>query len=95
MARRGDGLYLRGSVWYLDCRIAGQRHVTKLGKGINRTVAGELASVKRSAILRGEHGIGKKKKDLSFTRLERNLNNGPRPPKQAILRRNTKGVYAY
>ena len=66
MARRGDGLYLRGSVWYLDCRIAGQRHVTKLGKGINRTVAGELASVKRSAILRGEAGIGKKKRDLSF-----------------------------
>ena len=54
MARKGDGLYLRGSVWYLDCRIDGQRHVVKLGKGIRRTVAAELASVKRAAILKGQ-----------------------------------------
>lgn len=66
MARRGDGLYLRGRMWYLDCRIAGARHVVRLGKGINRTVAGEIASVKRAAILKGESGIGKKKRDLSF-----------------------------
>lgn len=66
MARKGDGLYLRGKVWYLDARINGQRHVVRLGKGITRTVAGELANVKRSAILKGECGIGKKKCDLSF-----------------------------
>jgi len=66
MARRGDGLYLRGNTWYLDCRIDGMRHVVKLGKYIKRTVAGELADVKRAAILKGEAGIGKKQKDLTF-----------------------------
>src|SRR5262245_38681047 len=66
MARRGDGLYLRGTTWYLDCRIDGRRHVVKLGKDIKRTVAGELANVKRAAILKGEAGIGKKKKDCTF-----------------------------
>ena len=66
MARHGDGLYLRGQTWYLDCRINGARHVIKLGKNIKRTVAGELANVKRAAILKGEAGIGRKKKDLPF-----------------------------
>src|SRR5262245_19695082 len=66
MARRGDGLYLRGTTWYLDCRIDGMRHVVKLGKNIKRTVAGELANVKRATILKGELGIGKKAKDLPF-----------------------------
>ena len=66
MARHGDGLYLRGQTWYLDCRIDGKRHVVKLGKNIKRTVAGELANVKRAAILKGEAGIGRKKKDLPF-----------------------------
>lgn len=66
MARHGDGLYLRGQTWYLDCWINGVRHVIKLGKNIKRTVAGELANVKRAAILKGEAGIGKKLKDCSF-----------------------------
>lgn len=66
MARKGDGLYLRGSTWYLDCRIDGARHVVRLGKNISRTVAGELANVKRAAILKGDAGIGRKNKDLSF-----------------------------
>lgn len=66
MARKGDGLYLRGSSWYLDTRINGQRHVVRLGKKISRTVAGELANVKRAAILKGEAGIGKKRKDCTF-----------------------------
>jgi hypothetical protein len=30
--RKGDGLYLRGRTWILDCRIDGTRHVVKLGK---------------------------------------------------------------
>jgi integrase len=67
MARKGDGLYLRGAVWYLDCRINGERHALRLGKGIKRTVAAEIASVKRAGILKGEAGIGRKRKDLSFT----------------------------
>src|ERR1051325_1067572 len=66
MARHGDGLYLRGQTWYLDCRIDGKRHVAKLGKHIKRSVASELADVKRAAILKGEAGIGKKKKDCTF-----------------------------
>ena len=66
MARRGDGLYLRGKTWYLDAWINGVRHQKRLGKNISRTVAAELAQVQRSAILRGEFGIGKKRKDLDF-----------------------------
>ena len=66
MARKGDGLYLRGKVWYLDCRIGGKRLITKIGKGITRTVAGEISNVKRTAMLKGEVGIGKKRKDLPF-----------------------------
>jgi integrase len=58
MARRGDGIYLRGRTWWLDFVHRGQRHVLRLGKNINRTVAGELAQVQRAAILRAEAGIG-------------------------------------
>lgn len=42
------------------------RHQRRLGKGITRSVALELAQVQRGAILRGESGIGKMKKDLPF-----------------------------
>ena len=62
MARRGDGIYQRGSTWWLDCRINGQRHALRIGKGISRTVAGEIARVKRAAILKGEAGIGGRKR---------------------------------
>jgi integrase len=66
MARRGDGIYLRGRTWWLDFVHDGQRHVARLGKGISRTVAGELARVKRGEILKGEAGIGRKRKDIGF-----------------------------
>ena len=66
MARKGDGLYLRGKVWYLDAHTNGHRHVVRLGKGIIRTVTGELANVKRAAIPKGEAGIGEKRKDCTF-----------------------------
>lgn len=66
MARHGDGLYLRGQTWYLDCRLNGARHVVRLGKSIARHAAKEIAQVHRGAILKGELGIGKKAKDLSF-----------------------------
>jgi len=36
----------------------GRRHYVRLGKGINRTIAGEIARVQRGAILKGEAGIG-------------------------------------
>ncbi len=48
MARRGDGLYLRGKTWYLDFRHDGARHALRLGKNISRSVAGELAHVQRA-----------------------------------------------
>ena len=66
MARRGDGLFLRGRTWILDCRVRGRRYVITLGKDIGRSVALELAHVKRAAILRGEAGIGKRKQDITF-----------------------------
>ncbi len=67
MARRGDGIYQRGKTWWLDFLHDGRRHYVRLGKGINRTVAGEIASVKRAAILKGEAGIGgRKRKDVAF-----------------------------
>ncbi|MDA2934540.1 site-specific integrase [Acidobacteria bacterium AH-259-D05] len=66
MARKGDGIYLRGKTWWLDFRHKGTRYQERLGKNINRTVAAELATTRRAAILRGEAGIGKKRKDLTL-----------------------------
>lgn len=66
MARRGDAIYLRGKTWWLDFTHQGQRHAIRLGSNINRTAAREIASVKRAEILKGEAGIGRKRKDLSF-----------------------------
>ncbi|MDA2928467.1 site-specific integrase [Acidobacteria bacterium AH-259-O06] len=66
MARRGDGIYLRGKTWCLDFRHDGQRYQERLGRNINKTVAREIAQVKRAAILKGEAGIGRKKKDIKF-----------------------------
>src|SRR5947209_2457376 len=66
MARHGDGIYLRGRNWWLDFTHEGKRHVTRLGKDISRTVAGELAGVQRGAALKGEAGIGRKRKDIGF-----------------------------
>ncbi|MGH9462359.1 MAG: tyrosine-type recombinase/integrase [Vicinamibacteria bacterium] len=64
--KRSDGLYLRGRTWWLDARINGRRYQIRLGKSISRTVAAELAAVKRAQILRGEAGIRRKRKDIGF-----------------------------
>jgi integrase len=66
MARRGDAIYRRGNTWWLDFVHRGDRHVVRIGSNINRTIAKEIAQVERGKILRGEAGIGKKRKDLSF-----------------------------
>lgn len=66
MARHGDGIYLRGKSWYLDCRINGKRYQLKLGKLISRSVAKELAQVKRAQILKCEVGIGTQRLDCTF-----------------------------
>ena len=68
MAKRGDCLYLRGTVWYLDFRHQGKRRREPLGSNISRTVARELGTVKRAQILKGEVGIGRKKADISFNK---------------------------
>ena len=39
MARRGDGIYQWSKTWWLDFTHEGKRHVVRLEKGINRTVA--------------------------------------------------------
>jgi hypothetical protein len=69
MARRGDGIYLRGRTWWLDFVHRGDRHIVRIGKNINRTVAKEIAQVERGRILRGEAGIGKKRKDVLFDKV--------------------------
>jgi hypothetical protein len=67
MARRGDGIYLRGNTWWLDFVHQGKRTVLRIGKGISRTVAREIAQVKRGEILKGEAGIGpRKRKDPTW-----------------------------
>jgi integrase len=67
MARSGDGIYKRGNGWRLDFIYQGQRNVRGLGRNISKSVAKEIAAVKRAAILRGEAGIGRKKrKDISW-----------------------------
>ncbi len=66
MARRGEGIYLRGTTWWMDCFIGGIRHQRSLGKRISRAAALELAQVERADILRGKAGIGTKRKDATF-----------------------------
>lgn len=67
---RGDGIYQRGSrkikSWWMDIVVNGVRYQLRLGKGISRTVALELATIERGKILRGEAGIGKKHKSILF-----------------------------
>jgi integrase len=58
MARRGDGLYLRGKTWYLDSTHRHKRHISRLGAHISRSAARELASITRARVLKGEVGIG-------------------------------------
>src|SRR3972149_5949981 len=62
MARRGDGIYLRGRTWWLDFVHDGRRHVVRIGKGINRTAAGEIARGQRARGLKGEGGIGARRR---------------------------------
>ena len=75
--KTGDGIYFRPSKkqpankkrlvgsWWIDTRIGGKRYIRRLGKGITRQSAEELATVFRSKVLRGESGIGAPK-DITF-----------------------------
>ena len=68
MARKGEGIYKRGNTWRLEFIHNGERHVVTLGRKISRTAAGEIAQVKRAAILKGELGIGRKKRNIDYER---------------------------
>ena len=64
--RSGKALYKRGSTWWLDFTHEGQRYVRRLGKGISKTAAGEIAQTVRGDVLRGRAGIGHKRRDVTF-----------------------------
>jgi integrase len=67
MARKGDGIYKRGSAWRLDFVHDGKRHVVSLGRKISFAAAKDIAAAKRAAILKGEVGIARRRKDISFS----------------------------
>jgi len=90
MARRGAAIHKRGPSWFLDCEINGVHYHKKLGKGISRSVALELAQVERAAILKGEVGIGKKQKDISFDDTRKTFGTWA----QANKKRGTASAYA-
>ena len=62
--KSNDGLYLRGTTWWLDFQHEGKRFQFRLGRGISKTVAKELAKAKRGEVLKGEAGLSRKKRDL-------------------------------
>lgn len=62
----GDAIYLRGKTWWLDFRHEGQRHVRRLGRNITKGGARDLARAKRTEILKGEAGMGHKRKNALF-----------------------------
>ncbi len=66
MPRSAEGVYKRGAVWWLDCRIDGKRYQVKLGRNISKTTAREIALTQRTRILKGEVGIARKKRDIRF-----------------------------
>jgi len=68
MPRHGDGIYKRGRTWWLDFRHDGKRHVHRLGATKTKTAAREIAQTIRARVLKGEHGIGRKQKDITFAR---------------------------
>lgn len=67
MARKkAEGLYLRNGIsWYLDFRHNGERYTCRLGKNISKTTARELATIRRSEIIKGAAGV-KKKHDITL-----------------------------
>jgi Phage integrase, N-terminal SAM-like domain len=66
MARKGDAIYKRGCAWRLDFTHEGKRHVVSLGRRITFAAAKDIAVAKRAAILKGELGIARRRKDISF-----------------------------
>ena len=70
MARRGDGLYERGkgkmTTWYLDAVINGVRYQNDSGGASREPWPRSWPGLMRRQILKGDLGIGKKAKDLTF-----------------------------
>src|SRR5262245_12405071 len=86
MARRGDGIYQRGKgktkTWWMDVMINGIRYQKRLGRGITRQVASELATIERGKILRGDAGIGKKRRDVTFDEARRKFEDWAKADKK-------------
>jgi integrase len=68
MARKGDAIYKRGNAWCLDFYHDGRRYKVALIRKINRTAAVEIEAIKRAAILKSESGIGRKKRNILFSK---------------------------
>ena len=64
--KSNDGVYLRRRTWWLDFQHEGKRYQFRLGRGISKTVAKELARAKRGEVLKGEAGLSPKRHDLDF-----------------------------
>src|SRR5215831_6135457 len=99
MPRRGDGIYQRGKgktkTWWMDVWINGIRYQKRLGKGIKRSVALELATIERTKILRGEAGIGKKRKDLTFDEARKKFEDWAKADKKSNTVRSYRACLDY
>ena len=63
-----DGVYLRSRTWWLDFQHEGRRYQFRLGRGISKTVAKELARAKRGEALKREAGLSPKRHDVDFNK---------------------------
>lgn len=57
MPRQGDRLAKRGRSRWLDFRNQGKRHTVRIGSNSSRTIAREIARVRRAEILKCESGL--------------------------------------
>lgn len=78
--------HVRGKTSWLDFVHERRRHQVRRGKHISKTVARELATVHRAKVLKGEDGIGRRKrKHILFDRASTEFlnwaeaNHRPRP----------------
>lgn len=85
MARKGDGLYQRGSVWYLDFRHQGERHTLKIGRNIKRRVAAEIAGVKRARSSRDKPELDTNARTFFSRRPLRSFSHGRKQTRRPAL----------
>jgi hypothetical protein len=98
LAGRGDGTYTRGKTWSLDFHYRNHGAV-RLGNGFNKTVACELAGIKRAQILKGEAGIAQRRTHLPFDNAREDFISWDRANKRpktivSILRQATQPFFS-